>query len=155
MLRWLKALFSMPQPTGPARTLRAFRPGEPTVARDCVRPDQVGWRIDAAGDQSVRLFEVENPGVEQCLLTYRADVKTEGLNGRAYLEMWCRVPGLGEFFSKGLRQTASGTTDWARYEIPFYLKKGQRPDLVKLNLAVQGAGTVWLKNVELLQAPLA
>ena len=81
-------------------------------------------------------------------------MKTEGLEGRAFLEMWCRLPGRGEFFSKGLQQTVSGTTDWARYEIPFYLKKNQRPDLIKLNLAVEGAGKIWLRNIELTQTPL-
>ena len=69
--------------------------------------------------------------------------------------MWCSFPGRGEFFSKGLHQTASGTADWARYEIPFYLKRGQTPELIKLNLVVEGRGVVWLKNIELLKTPLA
>jgi hypothetical protein len=55
----------------------------------------------------------------------------------------------------GARPTVSGTTDWARYEITFYLKRGQRPDLIKLNLAVEGVGKVWLRNIELLQTPLS
>jgi hypothetical protein len=98
---------------------------------------------------------VENPAVEQCLLTYRAEIKAEGLQGRAFLEMWCRLPGRGEFFSKGYKQAVSGTVDWVRYEIPFYLKRGQKPDLIKLNVVVEGPGTVWLRNVELLKTPLA
>ena len=49
----------------------------------------------------------------------------------------------------------SGTVDWARYETPFYLKRDQRPDLIKLNVVVEGQGTVWLRNVELLKTPLA
>ncbi len=65
--------------------------------------------------------------------------------------MWCRLPGRGEFFSRGLNQTLKGTTDWASYEIPFRLKKGERPDLIKLNLAVEGRGKVWIKDVELLK----
>ena len=64
------------------------------------------------------------------------------------------LPGHGEFFSKGLDQAAKGTTDWASYEIPFYLKKGQRPDLIKLNLVVEGRGKVWLRDVQLLKTPL-
>jgi hypothetical protein len=68
--------------------------------------------------------------------------------------MWCRLPGRGEFFSKGLQQAVSGTANWSHYEIPFYLKKGQKPDLIKLNLAVEGAGTVWLRNIELLRTRL-
>ena len=81
-------------------------------------------------------------------------MKTEGLAGRAFLEMWCRLPGGGEFFSKGLNQAITGTTDWASYEIPFYLKKGQRPDLIKLNLVIEGRGKVSMKDVELLKTPL-
>ena len=69
--------------------------------------------------------------------------------------MWCRLPGRSEFFSKGYQQAVSGTVDWARYEIPFHLKRGQKPDLIKLNVVVEGPGTVWLRNVELLKTPLA
>ena len=72
-----------------------------------------------------------------------------------FLELWCRVPGRGEFFSKGLHDKLRGTTDWSSHEIPFLLKEGQRPDLVKLNLAFEGAGTAWIRDVELLRTPLA
>lgn len=109
--------------------------------------------IDARANQVVRLFEIPAPDAEQCLLAYRATLKSEELTGRAFLEMWCRLPGRGEFFSRGLHQTLQGTTDWASYEIPFRLKKGQRPDLVKLNLVVEGYGKVWVKDVELLKTP--
>jgi hypothetical protein len=155
MLRWLKSLFSWPTPAGPPQVLRAFAADQPTVTQSGIRAEQGAWRIDATGKQTIRLFEVEDPGVEQCLLTYRAELKAESLNGSAYLEMWCRFPGRGEFFSKGYQQAVSGTVNWSRYEIPFYLKRGQQPDLVKLNLAVEGSGTVWLRKLELLQTPLA
>jgi hypothetical protein len=124
-------------------------------AGDASRAEQGAWRVDATGQETIRLFEVRDPGVEQCLLSYRAELKTKGLNGRAFLEMWCRLPGRGEFFSKGYQQAVSGTVNWASYEIPFYLKRGQRPDLLKLNLVIEGHGTVWLRNIELLQTPLA
>ena len=81
-------------------------------------------------------------------------MKTDGLVGRAFLEMWCRLPGLGEFFSKGLEQAVKGTTDWCSQEVPFYLKKGQRPDLIKLNVVIEGRGKVWIKDIQLLKTPL-
>ena len=155
MLNWLKSLFSGPKPAGPPQVLRAFAPGQPTITQSGIRAEQGAWRIDATEKQTIRLFEVESVVVEQCLLTYRAELKAEGLTGRAYLEMWCRLPGRGEFFSKGYQHAVSGTVDWAHYETPFYLKRGQQPDLIKLNLAVEGAGTVWLRNIELLKTPLA
>lgn len=154
MLNWLKALVSGPKPAGPPQVLRAFAANQPTITQDSIRAEQGAWRIDATAEQTIRLFEVDDPGVEQCLLTYRAELKAEGLKGRAFLEMWCRLPGRGEFFSKGSQQAISGTVNWARYEIPFYLKRGQKPDLIKLNLAVEGPGTVWLRTIELLQTPL-
>ncbi len=46
-------------------------------------------------------------------------------------------------------------TDWSSHEVPFYLKKGQRPDLIKLNVVFEGGGTVWIRALELLQTPLA
>ena len=47
----------------------------------------------------------------------------------------------------------TGTTDWASYEIRFLLKKGESSDLIKLNVAIEGKGTLWIKDVELLKAP--
>ena len=156
MLKWLRSLLSrpQPQPTGPPQVMRTFSPDKPTITQGAIRAEQGGWRIDATGEQTIRLFEVENPSAEQCLLTYRAELKAEGLTGRAFLEMWCRLPGRGEFFSRGVQHAVSGTANWAGYEIPFYLKQGQKPDLIKLNLAVAGAGTVWLRNIQLLKTPL-
>jgi hypothetical protein len=116
--------------------------------------DQDSWLIDSTEKQIIRLFEVQDPQVEQCVVTYRAMMKTAGLQGRAFLEMWCRFPGRGEFFSKGFHQAVTGSTDWTSHETPFYLKKGQMPNLIKLNVAVEGVGKIWIKDIELLSTPL-
>ena len=155
MVNCLKSLFAGSKPAGPPQVLRAFASDQPTITQTGIRVENGAWHIDTRAQQTIRLFEVENPAVEHCLLTYRAELKAEGLQGRAFLEMWCRMPGRGEFFSKGYQQAVSGTVDWARYEIPFYLKRGQKPDLIKLNVVVEGQGTVWVRNVELLKTPLA
>jgi hypothetical protein len=155
MLNWLKSILRPPTPSGPSETIREFHAGDATLSKDSISTVQDHWEIEAMQDRTVRLFEVEDPGAEKCILTYRATMRCESLEGRAYLEMWCRLPGRGEFFSKGLNQPLSGTTDWASHEIPFYLKTGQRPDLVKLNLVIQGAGRVAMKDIRLLKTPLA
>ena len=154
MLNWLKSIFTAPKPSGPAKTIRLFQTSDATLSKDSITVAQDRWVVDAKEGQTIRLFEIQNPDAEQCLLTYRATMKTEGLAGRAFLELWCRLPGRGEFFSKGLNQAVTGTTDWASYEIPFYLKKGQRPDLIKLNLVIEGRGEVSMKEVQLLKTPL-
>ena len=147
-------MFKRPEPAGSPETVRAFGRSDRPIAESGVSPDDDAWRIETREAGSVRLFEVAEPGVERCMLTYRAELRTAEVEGGAYLEMWCRFPGRGEFFSKGLHQKAKGTTAWSSYEVPFYLKAGQRPDLIRLDVAFEGAGTLWIRNVELLQTPL-
>jgi len=144
-------------PASPPQRLRAFGAQDKPITLNGITAEEGGWRVERGAAESVRLFEVENPGVEYTTLTYRARMKAKDIAGKAYLEMWVRVPGRGEFFSRGLAQPLQGTSNWASYEIPFFLnERGIRPDLVKLNLAFEGGGgTVWIKDVELLQAPLA
>ena len=154
MLDWLKSLFKGLEPAGPPERLRAFGSADRPITQDGIAPDGNGWRIQSREKRTVRLFEALNPGVEQCVVTYRAQMKTENIQGGAYLEMWCRLPGQGEFFSRGLHHKVKGTTGWASYEAPFYLKRGQRPDLIKLNLVVEGPGTAWIRDVELFRTPL-
>ena len=154
MLNWLKSSSSVPNPSGPPKTIRRFHTSDATLGKDSITVAQDCWVVDSKEAQTIQLFEIPNPDAEQCLITYRATMKTEGLTGRAFLEMWCRLPGRGEFFSKGLNQAITGTTDWASYEIPFYLEKGQRLDLIKLGLVIEGRGKVSIKDVELLKAPL-
>lgn len=136
--------------------IKAFSPGsdKPLTASGVVA-DQGGWRIDAAAPGSVRLFEVPGETCDGCRLIYRAKVKADHLAGAGYLEMWVRAPGKGEFFSKGLDQKLSGTTDWTSQEIPFMFQKGERADLVKINVAFEGSGgSLWIKDIELLKASL-
>ena len=136
--------------------VRLFSPArDKPLTRTGVAVDQGGWRIEPASAGPVRLFEVAGSSCEACRLVYRAKVKTRNLSAPAFLEMWVRVPGKGQFFSRGLDQTVSGSVDWTSIEIPFFFQKGQRADLVKLNVSFQGdKGSLWVKDVELLKAPL-
>jgi len=76
-------------------------------------------------------------------------LRTEDLEGSAYLEMWCGFPGQGEFFSRALDTAVSGDTDWVSQETTFILQEGQNPENVRLNLIVDGAGTVWIDDLRL------
>ncbi|MGE5299756.1 MAG: hypothetical protein ACM3MB_02190 [Acidobacteriota bacterium] len=111
-------------------------------------------RITATEPTTVRLFVVSGLNVDNARLIYQARIKTEGVTGQAFLEMWCHFPGKGEFFSRGLQNSLTGTADWTTEETTFFLKKGETPDYVKLNLVVNGAGKVWVDDVRLLKAPL-
>ena len=154
MIRWLKSLFQIPEPAGPPEKIRGCAVSEPTAARDGVSVEGDSLRIESPAQKSFHLFTVNEPGAEQCILQYRAQLRTENVRNGAYLEMWCAFPGMGDFFSKGLHQRLTGSTGWTSCEIPFYLKKGQKPGSVRLGLAFEDPGTVWIKDIELFKTPL-
>ena len=111
-------------------------------------------KIIAGQPMVVKLYETGNLKVDNCHIIYQAKLKTAGLQGFAYLEMWCHFPGKGDFFSRALQSKLTGDNDWSLHEASFLLQTGERPDNVKLNLAVNGTGTVWIDEVKLLKAPL-
>jgi hypothetical protein len=110
--------------------------------------------VTASKPTVVRLYEVRDLNIENARLIYQAKVRTESVEGQVYLEMWCHFPGKGEFFSRGLQNTLTGTSQWVTMETPFFLKKGERPDYVRLNLVINGKGTAWIDDIRLLKGPL-
>jgi hypothetical protein len=106
-------------------------------------------KLRADSPTPVRLFEIGDIDVDDTRLVYRARLRTEKVQGQVYLEMWCHFPGGGEFFSRALHSPISGSVNWVSQETPFFLEKGQKPDLVKLNLVIDGSGTVWVDEVVL------
>ena len=111
-------------------------------------------KIIATEPTVVRLFELGDIDIENARLIYQAKVRTEGVEGQVYLEMWCHFLGKGEFFSRGLQTPLTGTTNWTTEETPFFLKKGENPDNVKLNLVINGKGTAWIDDIRVLKSPL-
>ncbi len=153
MLSWLKNLFSPPEPAGPPRLIQRFDGSQATISSSSIVADAEGWHIDTDTSATFHLFELDPGDIENGLVTYRASIKSEAVKKQGYLEMWCRLPGKGEFFSKGLNNPVKDSSDWASYEIPFYLKKEQNPDLLKLNFTLDGGGKVWLKDIEVSFTP--
>jgi uncharacterized protein (TIGR03067 family) len=149
-----------------AKLINFFAPGYKPITRDGIAEDEGGWKIDARRERFVRLYEVQPP-VEDCLIYYRAKIKTSNLRGSAYLVMWARMPQGGEYFSEGVTRATRGTTDWKSVEIPFVLQKDERPDMLKLGLQIESNGPVdpqapqsdlpenlWIKDIEIRQMPL-
>jgi hypothetical protein len=100
------------------------------------------------------LFEVRDLEIDNARLLYQARVKTEGVIGQVFLEMIIHLPERGEFISRGLQSLLTGTTDWTTQETPFFLRKGERPDYIKLNLVINGRGTAWIDDIKLVKGPL-
>jgi hypothetical protein len=115
-------------------------------------------RIEATETTTIRLFETGDLDIENARLIYQARVRTENVEGQVYLEIRCRFSSRGfpiaESFSKGLANSLSGTTDWTTQETPFLLQKGENPDNIKLNLVIEGKGTVWIDDIRLVKRSL-
>ena len=110
--------------------------------------------IKSSEPKTVKLYETADIDIEKAVVTYQAQLKAKGLQGRAYLEIYCQFNDKGEFFSRSLKNTISGNSDWVEIQTKFFLKQGQNPDNIKLNLVIEGAGKVWIDDIHLTAQPL-
>jgi len=97
----------------------------------------------------IQLYSINNLNVDDTQIIYEANVKSEGISGQAYLEMWCVFKDKGEYFSRGFDSVISGNTDWKTIRTVFQLNKGEMPDQIKLNVVVNGVGTIWIDDIHL------
>lgn len=111
-------------------------------------------RITASKPTTVNLYETGDVDIENSQLIYKAKLRTQDVEGHVYIEMWCSFPGKGEFFSRALQSPLSGSNEWTSQETPFFLKKGENPDNIKLNLVINGKGNVWVDDIRLVKATL-
>ena len=146
-----------------AETLQTFKIDsvEDIITQDGVEIDKEissdgggSLKISADGPVSVRLFQAGDIDLEDSILIYSAKLRTKDLEGQAYLEMWCSFSEKGRYFSRALNSSLTGTNDWKIQETPFFLKKGENPDNVELNLIINGSGTVWIDQIKLLKRSL-
>jgi hypothetical protein len=117
--------------------------------RNVSSDDKGSIKITTLKPQVFPLYTVDDLKVDDTQIIYEAKVKSEGLNGQAYLEMWCVFKDKGEFFSRGFDSVIAGTTDWKTIRTVFNLRKGDMPDQIKLNIIVNGVGTVWIDDITL------
>jgi hypothetical protein len=125
------------------------------VEKGIFSEDNGAIKIQVLKPDTFHLYETGPLGnANNTMLFYTAKVRTEALNGRAYLELWCSIPGKGEFFSRGLDQPFSGTQNWITQQISFRNDTGINPDNIKLNLVVEGTGTIWIDDIQVTGGPL-
>ncbi len=125
-----------------------------TLDPDITTDGKGSLRVSTTQPTTVRLYETGDLDIEAARLLYQAKLRVEGVDGQVYLEMWCHFPGTGEFFSRAVHAALSGSTDWTTQETPFVFQPGQNPDNVKLNLVINGKGTVWIDDIRLVKGPL-
>lgn len=108
-------------------------------------------KIISDGPTVIQLYETGNLDVEDATIIYTAKIKTVNVQGQVYLEMWCAFEGMGEYFSRGLDKSIAGTNDWKTLETVFFLKSGENPNNIRLNIVIAGTGTVWVDDIRLVK----
>ena len=111
-------------------------------------------RISTLWPTTICLGEFSGLNIDNTKIVYEAKVRSEGLEGTAFLEMWCHVAG-GQYLSRGMNSVVTGTTDWKKLETTFFLQPGQKAEKVTLNIVINGKGIVWADDVRLLKEPLS
>jgi len=109
-------------------------------------------RISVSGPGTYSLYETGDIDLDDARLIYSAEIRTENFDGNVFLEMICSLPGKGEYFSRDIDNTLTGTNLWSSRETMFLLKKGENPNNVRLNVVTDGTGTVWIDDIKLEKA---
>jgi hypothetical protein len=105
-------------------------------------------KITTQWPTTICLAEFTDLGFDNATLVYEAHVRSEDLDGQAYLEMWCFVND-GQYFSRGLDNVLTGTQEWKKVQTPFFLQPGQTVSKAVLNIVINGTGTVWVDDLRL------
>ncbi len=124
------------------------------IDKDVSADGKGSLRIKTKEPVIISLIKVGDVDVDDARLIYQARIRTKGVEGKVYLEMWCHFPRRGESPLRGIESPLTGTTKWAIKDISFTLNKGEKPDYVRLNIVINGKGTVWVDDIRLLKAPL-
>ncbi len=110
-------------------------------------------RISTLWPTTICLGEVSGLDIGNIKLVYRAKLRCDKLEGTAFLEMWCHVGG-GQYFSRGMNSAVTGTMSWKTLQTPFILQAGQAANKVTLNVVINGKGTIWIDDVQLIKEPV-
>jgi len=128
--------------------------GNVAIDEDIKAQGEGSLRISATVPTVVSLFETGDIDVEGAKLVYKAMIRTGEVKGRVYLEMLMDRPEGGQLFARGIDAALTGTNDWKAQSISFALKEGQNPKNVRLNVVIDGTGTVWVDDVKLVRKGL-
>ncbi|RJP34189.1 MAG: hypothetical protein C4527_02775 [Candidatus Omnitrophota bacterium] len=123
------------------------------ISVEVAADDPNSLKISYNGNQalSIPLYTIPLKDIDNCTLLYNAEIRAESVSSKAYIEMLCLFEGGKEYFSRALDNALTGTGDWRSVKTPFFLKEGEQPSAARLGIRMEGPGTVWIRNLQLLQ----
>ncbi len=106
---------------------------------------------------TVTVLTIDAPPITWARYAVAGFLRHEGVEGKAYLEVWNHFPNGGALFSRTLAEAGpmrhlEGTADWRPFSLPFYNKQGAPPPAkLVLNVVLPARGTVVLSGLRLAQ----
>jgi hypothetical protein len=110
--------------------------------------------VRARGFTVVPLVDTGPLDVEDVVVSVRGKMRVVSVKGDAYLELTCRLPGQGEISAQGLQYALSGNRHWTDVEVSYRLRKGEKPENIRVSLVATASGRIWLDDLKLEMAPL-
>lgn len=146
--------FAQPRPIGPAKLLRTAGAKDLPPISHAAKWQGEELLATAESPNTLRVWELAIETKDASRFECRFDLRSADLAGDVYPEMWCRVSGMGEAFSKGLQYRLTGDNDWISCVLPFYLKPGEFIENVRFQLVFSAAGSAAIRDVEFFETPL-
>jgi hypothetical protein len=114
--------------------------------------------VSDSGEKTVTLKIIKKPKITSRHYALMGEVKYKDVHGTGYLEMWNSFPNGGAFFSRTLGNggpmgSISGSSEWRKFLLPFNSTENQFPDELTFNVVLGGKGTVWVREVKLVEYP--
>ncbi len=112
-------------------------------------------RAESERPRTVRLYEIRNPrDLEGRLIVLTAQLKSVGVHGRVFPELWINAPGRNEVQARNPDGVIGKTRNWTPVRIEYRCEKGERPDLLRVNLVLDGNGRAWIDDIRITSEPL-
>lgn len=99
---------------------------------------------------SATVLVIGAPGIREKFHVLSGEVRCEGVEGGAYLEMWSHFGGDEAYFTRTLGEAGpmgrlTGSADWRAFWLPFNAEGARgHPSKLVLNVVLPSKGTVWL-----------
>jgi len=112
-------------------------------------------RAESTRPRTVHLYEVRNPrGLEGRLIVLTAQLKSVGIRGRAFPELWIHAAGRNEVQARNPAGVIVQTRNWTPVRIEYRCERGERPELLRVNLVIDGIGRAWIDDIHITSEPL-
>jgi hypothetical protein len=113
------------------------------------------------GAMSVTVLTIVQPKITTDFYAVSGEVRYDNVEGDGFLEMWSHFGATAAYFSRTLGITApmaklTGTSNWRAFTLPFNAKgASSRPSKLVVNVYLPGKGSVFLRNLKLVQSTAA